>query len=713
MGAPDVSKKRRLFNLFIIIAILFVALLGRLFYVQVVWGPELQEKALTQWTMDASLSAERGKVLDRDGQTLAQSGTAYTIELNPQQIADNDQIRVATELSQILNMDFEYIYERINPSTGTKKKQVILKRQVERETVDKILSCRLGRGVTFGIDTKRYYPMGSLLSQTLGFCTVDGIGQEGLEKRYDKYLAGEAGRIITETDRDNKPLAYGAQEFIEPVNGSTVVLTVDSVVQSFLEKALQEALEVNKASSAQGIIMDATTGEILAISTKPDYDPNAPPREDIQLLQDLVKNRIVCDAYEPGSTFKVVTLSAAVDSGAVSLSDTYDCPGHKNVNGENIKCWRSAGHGSGQDIYKAAQNSCNPAFMTMALKMGKETFYDYIYKFGFGSSTESGLNGESGGIVIHEKYVRENNIARIGFGQSIAVTPIQLVSAVSAAVNGGNLMQPHIVKQIIGFDGSVVQETEPTAVRRVISEESSKTVRSILESVVSEGSGKNAQIPGYKVGGKTGTAQKYVDGAVSSGSLIASFIGFAPADDPKYVCLILVDEPQVGVIFGSTVAAPFVKDVLQETLMHYGVKPTEKAQTVTVPDVRGKTAAEAAAILKEAGLEADYVDAEAEAQVVAQVPSAKEIMGKDGRVLLYTTMTSRESVDTTQEQQGTVVVPDLSGKTRLEAYKALHELGLTLRINPEDQSGVAVRQIPSAGATLRVGDEVTVEFSQV
>ena len=705
MGTPDTANKKRLCYLLGIITLLFAVLLGRLFYVQLIWGPELQEKALNQQTMDTSLSANRGKIVDRDGQVLAQSGTAYTVLLNPKSIKTDDSTRVARELSDILGMDFDFVLQKV---TDTSKEQIVLKRQVEREVRDQLEQALLGRGVTFGIDSKRYYPLGSMLSQTLGFTTVDGVGQEGLEREYDKYLAGEPGRLITEKDRDNRPLAYGAEEYIAPVDGCELVLTTDSVVQAFLEKALEEAVTINEASSAQGIILSAKTGKILAISTKPDYDPNNPPRSDIDLLRQLVKNRVVSDAYEPGSTFKIVTLSSALDSGAVTQASSFDCPGFKIVNGERIKCWKSS-HGH-QTLKEAVQHSCNPAFMTMALGMGTETFYDYIYKFGFGASTESGLTGESGGIVIHEKYIRENNLARIGFGQSIAVTPLQLATAVAAAVNGGELMQPYIVKQVIAADGTIIKETEPTVVRRVISEETSAIVREILESVVAEGSGKNAQIPGYRVGGKTGTAQKYVDGQVSSGSLIASFIGFAPAEDPEYVCLILVDEPQVGVIFGSTVAAPFVKDVLQETLMHYGVKPSQTVETVAVPDVTGKTAKEAAKLLEEAGLAADYPEGEAEATVTRQAPAVDDIVTKGSGVLLYTSQTKADPAQNATED---VAVPDVSGLTRLEAYDALAEKGLRLRIDPPDQSGYAVRQKPSAGEKVPYGAEVTVEFSSV
>jgi len=702
MKAPGVSGKRRLFYMLAIIAAIFVALMVRLFYIQVIQGPELQEKALSQWTRDTALSAERGRILDSDGAVLAQSGTAYKILVWPQVIKQTEQLnreRIATELADLLGMQKDYVLERIT----TDKQEIVLKRQVERSVVDQLTALKLGNGVGVAIDTKRYYPAGSLFSQLIGFTTVDGVGQEGLERTYNKYLAGENGRMITETDRKGNPLAYGSEEFIAPVDGYDLVLTTDSVVQSFLTKALEEALAVNQAKTAQGIVMNCKTAEIVAIATMPDYDPNSPPRDDLELLRELVKNRVVSDSYEPGSTFKIVTLAAAIDSGAVDDTYSITCNGYHMVNGERIKCWRTRGHGT-QTLTQVAENSCNPAFMDMALKMGRETFYDYIYAFGFGSTTGSGLTGESGGIVTHEKYIRENNLARIGFGQNIAVTPIQLATAVCAAVNGGNLMQPYIVSEVLSQTGETILKNEPTVVRRVISEETSEKVRTILESVVENGSGKNARIAGYRVGGKTGTAQKYDESGASSSKLIASFIGFAPADDPEYVVLILVDEPQVGTIFGSTVAAPFVKDVLEETLRHYGFLPETTAELVTVPDVVGRLTSEANDILRDAGLDAVY---QADDAVLQQIPRAGEKVQKDTDILLYTALTAAD----TQTVIEKVKVPDLTGLTRLQAYDKLAEAGLNLLIDPPDQTGTVILQKPPAGTEVDIGTEVRADFS--
>lgn len=705
MNGPAVSGKKRLLAMLLFIALIFMALILRLFWIQIIKGEEYSQMALDQQTRDTTLSATRGTVTDRNGVVLAQSGTAYKVLVNPNRISADERIRIATELAGILGRDYDYVYERIS---DTSKQEIVLQRQVERSVVDDIASRKMGSGVYTAIDTKRYYPEGSLFSQLMGFTTVDGVGQSGIEQKYEKYLAGENGRMITETDRAGQAIAYGSQEILEPEDGCDIILTTDSVVQSFLEKALKEAVEVNKAETAQGIIMNCNTGEIIAMSTQPDYDPNNPPRSDINTLNALSRNRIVADAYEPGSTFKIITLSAAIDSGAVTLDTSYTCGGSHTVNGERIKCWKSGGHGA-QTLPKAVQNSCNPAFMQMALSMGSSTFYDYIYSFGFGSTTGSGISGEASGIVTHEKYINDNTLARIGFGQSIAMTPIQLCNAVCAAVNGGELMQPYVVDRIVSQDGREMLRNEPTVVRRTISESTSAQVREILESVVSEGSGKNASIPGYRVGGKTGTAQKYEDGQIAEGKLIASFVGFAPADDPEYVCLILVDEPKVGTIFGSTVAAPYVKQVLEETLRHYGYLPTENAQTTSVPDVRGLTIGEARAILRDNDLYAEFQDAE-DTLVIAQVPAPNEIVQKNTDVLLYTDLTN---VDVGTTDTSLVTVPDVLGKTRLAANDALAAKGLVIRIEPEDQTGTAIRQVPAAGEEVAEGTEVLVEFSNI
>ena len=707
MDAPGVSNKKRLKIALWFMMVLLLLLIARLVKVMVIDSEELENRAASQQTRNTTLSATRGKILDSTGVVLARNATAYKVVIWPSSIKDDEKERVAKELSSLLDMDYAKVLEKVNAN----KQEIVLARQVERETVDKIESMKLGIGVGTAIDTKRYYSSGSLFSQLLGFSNIDGEGQAGLEQKYEKYLAGKNGRMVTETDGKQNPLPYGVQEIIEATDGCDLILTTDAVMQSALEKACKEALEVNKAASVQGVIMDCTTGEVKAMTTQPDFDPNSPPRNDMALLNSLMRNRVVTDSYEPGSTFKLITLSAALDSHTVNTGTGFYCDGGCTVNGERIKCWRSGGHGS-QTLYKAVQNSCNPSFVKMALSMGTETFYDYIYSFGFGSSTGSGITGESAGIVTHQKYITENTLARIGFGHSIAVTPLQLVTAVSAAVNGGKLMQPYVVDSIVAPDGTVVLKNEPKVVRRVISEETSALVRDIGESVVSEGSGKNAAIPGYRIGGKTGTAQKYgADGKIAQGKLIASFIGFAPADEPKYVCLILVDEPQVGTIFGSTVAAPFVKQVMEEVLRYAGYLPEQASTSVTVPAVTDITVAEAKRELEKIGLTATYQDDENEI-VTAQVPIEGKSVQAGSGVLLYTAMTSAPSEDISGEQEDEmVIVPDVFDKTKLEANDALKAKGLIIKIDPPDQSGKAIRQSPAAGETVPKGTEVLVEFS--
>ncbi len=689
------------------ILVMFVAITAQCFVWATIRRDEMMGKAVNQWEQAKTITAARGEILDCKGVVLASNYNTYSVSIYPKNIESDDYERIATELSNVLDVDYDKVYKMVsNTVYGTDQKDrrnsYLLARKLDKETADKITRLNLGSGVSVEVDVSRKYPFGNLLSQTIGFTNIDNDGQSGLEKSLDKYLSGLDGKTVTDRTVTGATIPFGETEIRDTVDGYDVTLTVDSNIQYFLENAINEALEVNNAKTAQGIIMDAKTGAILAISSKPDFDLNDPPRgtDQMELLNSLSRNRIVADAYEPGSTFKIITLSSALDSNTIDDNYSCTCPGSKEVNGERIKCWRSAGHGT-QTLTQCAENSCNCAFMDLGLKMGTDKFYDYIYAFGFGETTGSGLQSESSGIVTHRKSIKMNDLARIGFGQSIAVTPIQMVAAVSAAVNGGNLMQPYIVETITSADGEVIQSNEPTAVRRVVSEETSAKVRTILESVVANGSGKNAQVPGYRIGGKTGTAQKYENGKIAEGKLIASFIGFAPADDPQYVCLILVDEPKVGTIFGSTVAAPFVRQVLSDTLEYAGFEKTEEVQTVKVPNVCGMSVADALVKLRAVGLNADY---QATDTIINQVPVAGTEVPDSSSVLLYTEKTA-EKVDSE-----TVEVPKLVGLSRYEAYAALKAAGLEMEIE-NDYNGENVKyQYPYYGTKAKVGSTVKVRF---
>lgn len=681
----------------------FIIVIIDIFCIMVVLGPERLEVAVQQWTRTSTITANRGQIVDCNGKVLATTGAVYKILLWPKNITSGSEERVARELSDALDLDFDYVYKC---ATNKTRSEFVIKRQVDSKTVSNVRSLKLS-GVGIANDSKRYYPYGTLLSQVIGFTTRDNVGQSGLELKYDKYLTGSDGKLISETDSSGNPLAYGYTQYEDPIDGAKVMLTVDQVFQSYLENALEEALSVNNASSAQGIILDVNTGAIKAISTKPDYDPNDPPRNDLEQLAELSRNRLVTDVYEPGSTFKILTLAAAIDSGNADLNSTFFCNGGYIVNGERIKCWKHAGHGS-QDLTKATENSCNCCFMQLALRMGVSEFYDYLYAFGLGQKTGDIFDGESSGIVTNEKYVTENDLARIGFGQSVAVTPIQLAAAVSAAVNGGYLYSPYIVEQVVSSDGTVIEQADPSPVRQVISGETSATVRQILQSVVDNGTGRNAKIEGYYVGGKTGTAQKYDEyGRVSAGSYICSFIGFAPADDPQYLCLILVDEPHVGSIFGSTVAAPFVRRVLSEILPYSGIQPSHLSETVTVPNVLGLTTEEANKELAKVGLIGFFECAD---EVTLQLPAAGETVVKGSSVLLYT---GSDDVNIDNEPVIAplmVEMPDLMDMTAVQAYNALTALGLNMVCSPEDPHGVVLGQSIYAGTMVEYGSSVTLYF---
>ncbi len=703
-AAPKLKKK--LVVLLIVFGLLFLVLALRLAQVQLVMGPDLQEKAISQWTRRTQLTAQRGKITDRNGLVLAQSGTSYRVLVNPQVIAEDERVRIALEVSEILDLDYDYVYERVS---NTKRQQAQLKRKVEGNVVAELTALQLGGGISFSTDTKRYYPFGTLFSQLVGFTGIDSEGQTGIEASYDQYLAGENGMLVTETDRKNRPLSYGDEDYLPPTDGYDMRLTVDSVTQSYLEKALEECLSVNRATTATGLVMNPATGEILAESTYPTFDLNNPPRDEVTELMSMSRNRVVTDTYEPGSIFKIITLAAALDSGAVTLDSTFSCDGSRSFRQEKIHCWKTAGHGE-QTLTQAVENSCNCAFMDMALAMGVDTLYDYIYAFGFGESTECGIPGEDTGEIRHRKYIRDADLARIGFGQTITVTSMQMAAGASAAINGGVLMKPYIVDSITATDGTLIESGTPTELRRVIKKETSELVRQILRSVVDNGSGSNARLEGYTVGGKTGTAQKYdEDGTVSRTRLIASFIGFLPTDDPELLCLITVDEPTIPVVYGSTVAAPFVKQTFEDLVQYYGILPDTETTMRDLPNVVGMTGEAAVTAIREAGFEVTLTEFEMQATVTLQLPAGGEGVKAPRRsiVVLYTTMTTFSDEGLYKDE---AVVPKLVGKRRLDALDACLRAGLTLNYDPTACVGLVDTQSIAEGEKVEPGTEIFVTF---
>jgi len=681
---------------------LFTALAGRLFYLQVIASEDLQRRAQSQWTSESAIQPTRGRILDRNGAVLAQSATAYTASVSPRQVTD--AARFAAILSPVLDMEAAAIEKR---ASDTSRGGVTLRRQLPRETAQQIKRMKAdyaaaGNHALDGLyleeESKRYYPMGQFATQLIGLTTIDGVGQAGLEQSLDRYLSGKAGRVLNEIDGKGRALGYGQSEYIAAVNGGSVTLTIDASIQSFCEQAAREALQVNHAKAVRVLAMDPATGEILAMVNKPDFDLNAPPRDDVEKLTERLRNRVLTDAYEPGSTFKIITAASALDAKLVSVNEGFYCSGSVTVEGGKIRCWGKP-HGA-ENFAQALQNSCNPVFVEMGLRLGTETFYQYLDAFGIGRRTGVDIPGEAEGIVIGKSAVKRVDIARIGFGQSVAVTPMQLLRAVCAAINGGNLLRPYVVKEIADAEGNVIQRGEARVLGHPIKPETSATMRKLLEDVVTLGGGKNAYIPGYRVGGKTGTAQVYIDGAVSRDTHIGSFVGFAPADDPRIAVILIVDQADVAVDFGSVTAAPFAREILERSLVYLGVAPeTDEppAAQIPVPDVTGMDVEDAIHALEEAGFDA-VLDG-AGSRVKGQLPAPGADMNAGALVMLY--------VEGVQIEGEDVTVPDVTGMPVTEANRLLKSYGLQLAI---EGSGLAVSQTPAAGEQVNPTTRVTVRF---
>ncbi|MBQ9197899.1 MAG: PASTA domain-containing protein, partial [Clostridia bacterium] len=597
----EILIRQRISKLMIVLVALFGVVAVRIVSLTVIQGDELTARGVRQWTQEGKVSAQRGSIVDRNGAVLALSTTAYIVTVNPRLVADDAAF--ADTVAPVLQVDRDQLIRKLQNKSYA---SVQLKRQATRETVDTLRTMRaqddkmasLLRGIDFSEDTRRVYTNGDFLSQVLGLTNVDSEGQSGLEKLYNTVLAGEDGLLLTEVDRKSRLMPEGKTTYVAPQRGDTLQLTIDSSIQAFTERAMRECIAVNNAQAVEAIVMDVQTGAILAMCMKPDYDPNNPPREDVQALTQLMRITAVSDAYEPGSTFKSLTCAAALDAGVATVHDTFNCTGSIKVDGDTIRCWKNS-HGH-ETLAEGIQNSCNPVFVQLALRLGTERLYQYLTAFGLGARTGVDLPGEGAGILINSRYVKSVDLARIGFGQSVAVTPIQMITAFSAVVNGGKLMKPYIVSAVLDENGDTVQRNAAQVVSTPISAETSATMRELLEGVVAQGGGRNAYIEGYRVGGKTGTAQVYIDGKVSSSVHIGSCIGFAPADNPRFAVLVIVNAADVPVDYGGTTAAPFARQIIEDTLEYMGIPKTsaEEVKRVDVPDVTGMTLDEAAKLLR-------------------------------------------------------------------------------------------------------------------
>lgn len=626
--------RRRILIVLAIFLALFLVLITRLASLQIVQAKDLQQRAQAQWTSESIIYPTRGSILDRNGNVLAMSATAYIASVSPRQVTDPESF--SQVLAPILDMDAETIRKK---ASDTSKGGVILKRQLARDVAQQLKTMLAeGDGSLKGLyleeDSRRYYPNGAFATQLLGLTTIDGVGQSGLESMLNDYLSGRSGRVLGEIDGKGRELSYSSEEYVAAIDGADVTLTIDQSIQSFAEKAAREALSVNNAKSVRVLAMDPNTGEILAMVNKPDFDLNDPPRDDVDTLTDRLRNRLLADAYEPGSTFKILTSAIALEKGLTTPNEGFYCSGKYTVDGSTIRCWGNP-HGA-ESMAQALQNSCNPVFTELGLRIGIDTFYDYLVRFGLTKTTGVDLDGEVSGIRIAQQNVKRVDLARIGFGQSIAVTPIQLLNAVCSVINGGELLQPYVVSSVTDANGETWVLGERTVVGNTISADTSSTMRRLLQAVVDEGGGKNAKIEGYAIGGKTGTAQLYVDGVVSSDTHIGSFIGFAPADDPQIALLFIVDEADVPVDYGSVTAAPYARDILEQSLMYMGIAPETDEETpdVKVPDVTGLSAEEAKKLMREAGFDIRMIGQGG--TVTDQLPAAGASLRQGGEVILYT-----------------------------------------------------------------------------
>ena len=594
------SQQKRILALILLVSFIFCVLLIRLGVVQLINGTWLQSKAADQWTRDLPLKAERGKIYDITGSSLAVSYTTYNVYTRAREIDKPEE--TATFLSSTLGLNYTSVYNKV---TNRNASEYLIKMQVEEEIAKEIIDKNLP-GVYLSQNTKRYYPYGDLLTQILGFTTIDNVGQAGIELYYNDILKGTDGKSLVQADITGEELENTLSYYIPSIPGYDITLTVDAKIQLIVEQALNKVMVEQQAKSATAIVMKANTGEIVAMSTKPSFDLNDVPRDDPSALLENVKNKAVVDVYEPGSTFKILTMAATLEESKANENSRFYCGGSTTVDGQRIKCWRSIGHGS-QTLSEGLANSCNCVFVDLALRLGLDTFYNYFSSFGLGQKTGIEISGESSGIIMNKDRAKRVDLARMGFGQAIAVTPLQLITAVCAAVNGGTLYKPYLIDKIVSPDGVTVEESAVTPVRQVVSKQTSANLNAMLEGVVSK-TGKYTFVPGYEIGGKTGTSQKYENGTIARGKYVSSFIGTYPASNPEYVLLLMVDEPGTGAYYGSVVASPYAKEIFSGMFEYLNIEPDDPAlvsaevATVTMPDLINKTLTEAVTTLVKLGL---------------------------------------------------------------------------------------------------------------
>lgn len=679
------TMRKRMVWVFLIFLLVFFALVSRLFYLMVYKSPEYKKKAVSQWTSIVQIDPKRGDILDRNGNELAISANVYRVDLDLNTLRAYmkdkkiSEVAVSKKLAEALDMDQLEVLKTIKKTINGKQiGAAILARRIEKEKADKVRNLDI-EGVVISGDTKRYYPNGNFLAHAMGHTNSDGKGLTGIELVYDEYLRGTKGKKISETDSRRKDLPYSIARYEKPIDGYDVVLTIDQMIQHFAEKAADEALRVNKAKAVSILVMDPSNGEVLAMVNKPDYNPNNPWEENLSYeeLQQKWRNRIVSDTFEPGSIFKVVTATAALSEKVIDPSSySVVCNGSRRIGSNTIRCWKTSGHGT-QSFVDILKNSCNVGFMDVGEKVGAEKLNKYIKAFGFGKKTGIDLNGEAVGIIKPTEKITNTDLATISFGQTNTVSCIQYMTAFNAIANGGKWIRPHMLKEISrNIEGKevVYKEYDKYDQKQIIDKNIAEQLRGYLEKVISEGGGRKAFIDGYHIAGKTGTAQKVINGKYASGKYIASFGGMAPANNPKISIMVSIDEPDPSNYYAGQIATVVAKQVFYDIFNYLAFKTDASGEEIAksllkdviVPEIRGMKKSDALKILKDNGLSADI---EGDGEYIQDInPKPGYTVKENSKIILY----SGNGGNYNKE----VAVPNLFGCTQESASKILRELGL-------------------------------------
>ena len=694
--------KKRMIVVLVIFFAVALGITGKLGYEQLFNASKLESGALNARLREIDIKANRGTIYDRNGDPLAISIASQSVYINPKLIRKEDQREntekrqdkdeVIQSLASILEIDASEIEEKVEKDVSF----AYIKRRITDEQAEALKELKY-TGVYFLEESRRSYPKGSLASHIIGFAGIDNQGLNGIELQYDNTLLGTSGKFLMEYDGVGNELPNATEKYVPSEPGCDLYLTIDETIQYVVERELKKVVQEQNAASATALVMDVKTGALLAMGNYPDYDPNDYGAVDSSVWSNFAVNGL----YEPGSTFKILTTAMVLEERVTSADENFYCPGYQYIGKMKMNCHKKIGHGA-ETFTQGVANSCNPVFVEVSRRLGMNKFYDYLEGFGMTKPTGLDLPGEADSLIVPEKTAVPYDLAAMSIGQSNAFTPIQMITAISSVANGGKLMKPYIVEKIMDPDGNLVKETKPEVVRQVISEETAREVWTILETVVSSGTGKQGQVEGYKIAGKTGTAEKVANGGYSARARVVSFAGFAPADAPQIACLVIVDEP-IDAHGGST-AGPVFKNIMEDTLRYLEVpkevtlQETQKVEEVAVPDISGSNPMDAIEAIKAVGL-TPIVETQGE-MLYTFVPAEGTKVQKTGNVYLYC-----GSAEGTQ-----VVMPSLYGRTIKEVDRILAGMGLSGTMNG---SGLCTGQSIEAGQLVDKGTALFVDFGTI